>query len=390
MTLTRRFTKLAVLAVWPLAIACVVNCGQTQALVANVTASNETSPVTHDRDAADDPAIWIHPTDVSLSTIIGTDKKGALEVYRVTDGERILSEPVATGNVDLRYNFPLSGTYLTGESHKSVTLACSFRKGTGNLGIWKINPFSNPPGALENVEVAAGVKAGSGGTGMYVSPVSGRFYDFQNGSGKVVQSELFASTDEPGKVNARIVRTVSFAEGTTEGVVADDDLGYVYVSDEANHIVYRLSAEPDGASELVVVGAANLKSDTEGLAIYRGRDGAGYLIVSNQGENNFAVFERRPPDDGGPNRFVGKFAVVDDQVDGVSSTDGIDVCSFPVGAPTDFSQGLFVAQDGKNPGGNQNFKLVAWERIAQTMNLTIDTQLDPRKGGYRLLSNWPR
>jgi hypothetical protein len=41
---------------------------------------------------------------------------------------------------------------------------------------------------------------------------------------------------------------------------------------------------------------------------------------------------------------------------------------------------VFVAQDGSNSGGNQNFKLVPWENIAAavTPNLMIETGWDPR------------
>ena len=36
--------------------------------------SAETTPVPNPDDAADDTAIWIHPTDPSQSVVIGTDK----------------------------------------------------------------------------------------------------------------------------------------------------------------------------------------------------------------------------------------------------------------------------------------------------------------------------
>jgi phytase-like protein/calcineurin-like phosphoesterase family protein len=45
-------------------------------VAAVVGATVETDPVPHRGDAADDPAIWVHPADPSLSTIIGTDKQG--------------------------------------------------------------------------------------------------------------------------------------------------------------------------------------------------------------------------------------------------------------------------------------------------------------------------
>lgn len=353
----------------------------------NVTASKETTPVESTRDAADDPALWIHPTDPSLSTVIGTDKKVALEVYRVTDGVRIHRLEVPTGNVDIRYNFPLSGKFSTGQSHTTVALVCAFKKrGTaeeapGTLGVWKVNPYSNPAGALENVEVSTGVHVGAGGTAMYVSPVTKKFYVFQNNGGKLVQSELAESKAEPGRVAGTIVRTIAFATDTTESVAADDGLGFVYASDEKRHTVHRFDAEPGGSTAGIEVGTAVLQSDTEGITIYYSGKDDGYLIISNQGSNNYAVFRRGPSANGGPNEFLGKFAVVDGEIDGTSSTDGIDVSNFPVGGASDFPKGIFLVQDGRNPGANQNFKMVPWERIAGALDLTIDTSWDPRKVG---------
>ena len=45
-----------------------------------VLPSDETSPSRHPGDTADDSAIWIHPTDPALSTVIGDDKGGGLMV----------------------------------------------------------------------------------------------------------------------------------------------------------------------------------------------------------------------------------------------------------------------------------------------------------------------
>jgi len=36
----------------------------------------------------------------------------------------------------------------------------------------------------------------------------------------------------------------------------------------------------------------HLTADVEGMAIYRGANGAGYLIVSSQGSSEFMVYER--------------------------------------------------------------------------------------------------
>jgi hypothetical protein len=49
--------------------------------LALVQATMETQPVSHGGDAADDPAIYVHPTDPAKSAIIATDKKGGMLVY---------------------------------------------------------------------------------------------------------------------------------------------------------------------------------------------------------------------------------------------------------------------------------------------------------------------
>jgi len=61
-----------------------------------------------------------------------------------------------------------------------------------------------------------------------------------------------------------------------------------------------------------------------------------------------------------------------------ADTDGIVVTNVDLGPAFPF--GAFVAQDGSNTGGNQNYKVVPWEAIAETglPTLTIDTGFDPR------------
>ena len=84
---------------------------------------------------------------------------------------------------------------------------------------------------------------------------------------------------------------------------------------------------------------------------------------------------------GGTNAYVTTFAVDDSAVDGVSHTDGIEVTNTALGAA--FPDGLFIAQDDRNDGGNQNFKLVPWDAIARAASpaLAIDTGWDPRRVG---------
>src|SRR5688572_7650975 len=81
---------------------------ESKALSSALYATVETTPTLHPGDSADDSAIWIHPTNPSLSTIIGTDKGGNLEVYDLS-GAVLQRIPFKPNNVDLRYNFPLAG-----------------------------------------------------------------------------------------------------------------------------------------------------------------------------------------------------------------------------------------------------------------------------------------
>ena len=74
-----------------------------------VSATVETQPVPSDGDAADDPAIWVHPSDPSLSTVIGTDKEGGLAVYDLDGNQIQYLSGIRPNNVDLRYDFPLGG-----------------------------------------------------------------------------------------------------------------------------------------------------------------------------------------------------------------------------------------------------------------------------------------
>ena len=80
-----------------------------------VTATVETEPVPHESDAADDVAIWVHPTDPSLSTVLGTDKLdgGGLGVYDLTGQQLYFYFDGNLNNVDVRYNFPLGGARVS-------------------------------------------------------------------------------------------------------------------------------------------------------------------------------------------------------------------------------------------------------------------------------------
>jgi 3-phytase len=190
------------------------------------------------------------------------------------------------------------------------------------------------------------------------SAKTGKLYYFVTSKGGAVEQwELF--DDGTGRLDARRVRRFELGS-IAEGIVADDEHGVVYVSNE--HVgIWKLRAEPDAPRFRFqvekIAPAGRIVPDVEGLAIARGPKGTGYLIASNQGNNSFLVYRRE-----GSNAFVKAFRVVDGEgVDGVAETDGVDVTTEPLGPR--FPHGLFVAQDGLDDKGRQNFKLVPLERI---------------------------
>jgi 3-phytase len=314
------------------------------------TASVETDPVPGGGDAADDPCVWIHPTTRSLSTIIATDKSGnALLVYDLAGAEIQRIDTGQVNNVDLR-----------------DALVVASNRTDDTLEAYTVDPATRrlvPAGSI-----AAGITVY--GLCLYKSPVTGDTYAFVNSPGGEVEQWRLGDGGG-GTIAGTRVRVFSVGS-ITEGCVADDDLARFYIGEETQGI-WRYGAEPgDGETRVQVDttgGGGHLAADVEGLAIYRAAGSAGYLIASSQGDNAYAVYERA-----GGNAYVGTFRIVDGAIDGVSNTDGIDVTSAALGPS--FPQGLFVAQDGSNEGGNQNYKLVPWAAVARAFAPAL--VIDPR------------
>lgn len=329
-----------------------------------VTATVETAPVPNSGDAADDVAVWMHPTDPSLSTVIGTNKLGGLAVYDLSGQQLAYYPDSKPNNVDIRYNFPLGG--------QLVTLVVTSDRTTNALRAYTVDSRTR---GLEHVSARTlSVGIGLYGMCMYRSPSSGKYYAFDSdSSGTLQQWELF---DNAGKVDARKVRQISIGS-TTEGCVADDETGAFYLAEE-DVAIWRYDAEPTGGTtrtKVDGVGDGRLIADVEGLSIYYGTGGTGYLIASSQGNDTFVVYDRQAP-----NAPVKTFAVEAGTIDAVSYADGLDVISAPLGVQ--FPEGAFISQDDRNDGGNQNYKLVPWGAIARSGTpLVVDTGWDPRQVG---------
>lgn len=313
-----------------------------------------------DDDAADDMAVWVNPTDAEKSLIIGTNKKGGVVVFDLQGKEKAFYPTGRINNIDALRGFPLG--------KELVDLVGCTNRSDQSIDLFRINPAD---GTLSDIAANAlkmdtSVVKDVYGFCFYHSKRNGRHYLFVSGkNGMVQQHELVATPDR--KIDLKLVRQIAF-DSQTEGMVADEDLGVLYVGEEDKGI-WKTSAEPgsDEKNLLDMSGESNpnIAYDVEGLALYKGPDGGGYLLASSQGNFSYAAFERT-----GDNRYIGSFTIKDSNtVDGVEETDGIEAVSLPLGK--NYPKGLFMAQDGFNYEGGklqrQNFKLVNWEKIERVL-----------------------
>lgn len=376
--------------------ACVV--APVQAAVAD----RETPAIGGSGDA-DDPAIWLHPSDLSKSLVITAVKDAGGRVYDLGAGQvQVLSPfPATSGssrinNVDVQYGFRLF-------DGRRVDIAVGSDRGQDVLRVWTIDgdaarPLAyignaNPSRAFPNLPDGNPNPLSDQNTvyglTLYRDVAADRMYALasQRGQPRVAQFELVALDD--GTVDTRWVRAWDFAamtvDGTPvdlaglqfEGLVVDQQSGMLYAAQEDVGI-WRIDLNTGAADSNPFVltrsytPASPLQPDVEGLTIYYGANGAGYLLASSQGDDSFAVFDRQAG-----NAHLGTFSITAGAYDAVQQSDGADVTNITLPG---YPQGLFITQDGNNtPERGTNFKYVSWADIAGPLKLTVDTTAyDPR------------
>jgi 3-phytase len=250
-------------------------------------------------DEADDVAI--HPSGF----VIGTSKngRGGLEVYDLKAKRRQWLQLGQTNNVDLR-----GTTAVASNRSRERVDVLSFK--AGRLAFVRSFPVPYEPY----------------GVCLYRKTV----FVTANGEGRVEQYSL----------SGKLLRRLSGIRSQSEGCVADDPRGVLYVAEEDRGI-WRFEAAPTaGHSGRLVdsVDSGNLTADVEGLTLVGNR-----LIASSQGDSSFALYR----DD----RFVRRFRVsANGPIDEVTGTDGLAASA---------SLGLLVVHDEDNAGGEtSNYKFV--------------------------------
>jgi 3-phytase len=312
-----------------------------------ITADFETPIMASVGDSADDPAIFVNPNGGGF--IAATDKQAGLYIYTL-DGEQREFMPIGTiNNVDLRSGVAWQGT--------DYVLLVASNDETNEIMLVLYDPktdmFSRPESASISVGDFSpyGICMGrSANDGIYVGLTS------KAGLYQQYLMDLSAPT-----ITARKVR--EFKTGTkTEGCVFDDRTRQLYIAEETGSL-YQYPAAPSGKDEPIILmeaGDYGSKADLEGVTLYPEGDDGGYLIVSSQGNNSYVTFSL--PD----HTFAGRVTIVDGAVDGVTTTDGIDVTAQ---ATPQFPAGFLVVQDDEDDsspsqrGKRQNLKVIDWRTV---------------------------
>lgn len=320
----------------------------------------------------DDPAIWIHPSDPAKSLIFGTDKmpgKGGLYVFRL-DGTlaRAITPLDRPNNVDVAYGLDAGGT-------KTDVLVLTERL-QHRLRVFGINPQTGELRDLapQGLPVLAGQTGDAGepmGIALYERPRDGAIFAIVSpktgGASQYLWQYRLAAPK--GRVSATLVRRFGAFSGIgptpgsigeIEAVVVDDELGFVYYSDERFGI-RKWHADPDhpeAATEIAVLGRDGYRGDREGLAIYRTPNGGGYLVSSDQmpGATRLVIYPRRGP--AGRPHEQAAIAIIPTTAD---STDGLEVTQ---AALPGFPGGLLMMMNSSP----RNFLFYDWRQVASRLD----------------------
>ncbi|UOR07679.1 phytase [Hymenobacter aerilatus] len=307
-----------------------------------------TDPVRHDTD---DPAIWINPKDPAQSLIIGTDKNsdGGLYVFDLQGKEvpgRTVHGLQRPNNVDIAYGLPLGG--------QPTDIAVTTEREQQRLRIFRLpdmQPVDNgglPVFAGEAHNLPMGIALYTRPSDKAMFAIVGR----KDGptTGYLWQYRL--EDDGTGHVKMTLVRKFGTYSGRkeVEAIAVDNELGYIYYSDEGVGVRQYYADPARGDEQLSLFATQGFTDDHEGISIYKTSKKKGYILVSDQGANQFHIYRREE----GKDHSHELVKVI--KVEALHS-DGSDVTSVPLNAQ--FPKGLFVVMSE-----GRYFHYYRWEDVA--------------------------
>jgi 3-phytase len=314
-----------------------------------------TEPVQFDTD---DPAIWINPADPAQSLIIGTDKEanGGLYVFDLLGKiipEKCVRPLQRPNNVDVEYGLVLNGV--------PVDIAVTTERLENKIRVFSLPDMKPVDGG--GIEVFAGETLRAPmGISLYKRPSDGRIYAIVSRKdgptdGRYLWQYLLED-DGSGTVKGTKVREFGIYSGKKEieSIAVDDELGYVYYSDEQVGVrkYYADPDHPDAQTELALIPNQGFTEDNEGISIYPLAGGRGYILVSDQAANKFHIYKREG-EPGQPHLHKLLKIIKTSTLE----SDGSEVTAVALNAA--FPQGLFVAMSS-----DKTFQYYSWKDIAGT------------------------
>lgn len=348
------------------AVLAAVLCGCTPPAAVNIQPAVRSAAV---GDDPDDPAIWLHPTEPARSLVIGTNKVkspgGALVVFGLDGAIRQtmggLDRP---NNVDVEYGLPVGGAV--------TDIAVATERFQSQLRVFGVPADGGAlreitsPGNTRVFTDRAGEDAAPMGISLYRRPRDGAIFAIvapKSGPRTNYLGEYRLSDDGAGRVKASFVRYFGRFSGLAEieAVAVDDEPGYVYYADEGDgiHKYHADPGHPEASRELAHFGRTGFHADREGIAIYAGAGGTGYVVCTDQIAGNSEYhFYRREGEPGNPHDHNTLVKIVRG---GADSTDGLEIASRPLGPA--FPTGMMVAMNS----GARNFLFYRWDAIAAAL-----------------------
>ncbi|MDF2475528.1 MAG: 3-phytase [Sphingobacterium sp.] len=304
---------------------------------------------------SDDPAIWINKTDPGKSLVIATDKDadGALFVYDLQGKivkDKVVSDLKRPNNVDIAYGLMLDG--------KPVDIAVTTERMTHKLRIFSLPDMKPIDGGGLDMFVGETEPEFRDlmGIALYTSP-KGEIYAIvgrKNGPKEGYLGQYLLEDNGAGAVKAALVRKFGSFSGKKEieAIAVDNELGYIYYSDEQVGVKQYYADPAKGNQQLALFATKGFKEDHEGISIFKLTDSTGYILVSDQGANRFQIFSRE-------GTKVNPFEHIHLKTVSVMATqsDGSEVVSSRLNDT--FQHGLFVAMSD-----DKTFHYYRWEDIA--------------------------
>ncbi|MFQ5606108.1 MAG: phytase [bacterium] len=302
---------------------------------------------------ADDPAIWIHPTDPTKSLLLGTDigtyPNGGIFVWNMDGSLRqriIVSHPK---HIDVRYGMQLS----TGV----VDVAVVTLRDHWQIRVFKIDPESQ---ILLDITTPDGINIFKQpfGLGLFKRPSDGAIFAFvssRHPESKTGILQLRLEDDGNGFVKGTLQRVFGENQSFVEGIVVDDELGYLYLAEE-DFGIHKYYADAANGDERLAFFARDdgIVGNRSGLAIYKCSDKTGFLLVANPGTQSIKVY-RREGDERNPHSH--NLLTTIKSVGGEFGA-GIDITNL---ATTDILNKGFLIWQNKT---SNKFGLYAWPDIA--------------------------